>query len=57
MAFNVNNEHLVSSLSYAKHKYFHGYSNSLADLLMLIFLINEECMKQGVMFFTFNYVS
>ena len=48
MIFNLNHQHFVSSLSYAKHKYFrvfHWYSNSIAVLLMLVSLINEACMK------------
>ena len=48
MVFNLNHQHIVSSLSYAKHKYFYifsRFSNSLADLLMLVYLIVEACMK------------
>ena len=39
---------MISSLPYAKHKYFYifsRYSNLLADLLMMVFLIHEACMK------------
>ena len=37
MVFNLNYQHFVSSLSYAKHNYFYIiplYSNSFADLLI-----------------------
>ena len=48
MTFNLNHQHFVSSLPYAKHKYFcifPGYSNSLADLQMGVYIIIEACMK------------
>ena len=47
MLFNVNH-HFVFSLSYTKHKYFCIfllYSNSLADLLMQVYLRIEACTK------------
>ena len=48
MVININYHHFVSSLPYAKHKYiciFPLYSNSLVDLLMLVYLVIEACMK------------
>ena len=48
MVFNINYLHFVSSLSYAKHKYFcifPWYSNSLFDLRMLVYLIIGPCMN------------
>ena len=48
MVFNLNHPHFVSRLSYAKHKYFYvfpQYSNSLADLPRLVYLLMETCMK------------
>ena len=47
MIFNLNS-HLVSRFSYAKYICFYiflWYSSSLRDLLMLISLINEVCIK------------
>ena len=44
MVFNLNHQHFVSSLSYAKRNFFYFFpriSNSLADLLMLVSLRNE----------------
>ena len=48
MVFNLNHLHFVSRLSYAKHKYFYifpRYSNLLAALLNLVYLIIEVYMK------------
>ena len=50
IVFNFNHHHFVSSLSYAKHKYFyifHRYSNSfyLADFLLLVCLIMDTNMQ------------
>ena len=45
---NLNHKHFAYSLSYAKHKYFYifpRYSNSLADLLVLVYLIIEVRKK------------
>ena len=47
MIFNLNQQHFVPSLPNVKHKYFYifpPYSNSLADLLRLVYLIIEACM-------------
>ena len=46
--FNLDHQHFVSSLPYAKPTYFYifpRYSNSLPNLLMLVYLIIETCMK------------
>ena len=48
MLFNLNHQHFVSSLSHSRHKYiytFPHYSNSLANFLMLVYLIIEICMN------------
>ena len=48
MVFNLNHQHLVSSLSCAKQKYFLYFflgTQILADLLMLVYLIIEACIK------------
>ena len=48
MVLHPNYQHFVSCQSYTKHKYvyiFLQYLNSLADLLMLVYLIIESCMK------------
>ena len=48
MVFKLNHQQFFSSLSYAKFKYFYifpRHSNSLDDLVMVVYLIIEPCMK------------
>ena len=48
MVLNLNHQHFVSRLSYAKHKYFYifpRYANSLADLPRLVYLLLNAYMK------------
>ena len=48
MVFDLNYQYLISNPSYTKPKYFyifHPYSNSVPDLLTLVYLIEDACMK------------
>ena len=49
MVFNLNHLHFVSSLPSVKYNYIcivSRYSNSLADLLLMAYLIIESCMNE-----------